>query len=237
MRRGYFDCRFGQLHVHHAMPSGGGFDEGLPVLCVHDAPGTGRMFTGVLALLGRDRSAYAPDVPGCGESDPPAARATIADYAAALGDFLDQMRLRQVAVLGLRLGALIAAEIALARPSQVQRAVLLSVPQLNDAGRAAPSAPAAPGAVAAGVEGLYRPREWQQWVVESATQYTLRERLARVTQPVLVLRPRDEHAESAARVRGILAGARVTDLDTPAFDLLASSPERIAAPVLEFLRG
>src|SRR6185437_5388989 len=29
-RRGYFECRYGQLHVHHAMPPGGGFEEGTP---------------------------------------------------------------------------------------------------------------------------------------------------------------------------------------------------------------
>ena len=44
VRRGYFECRYGQLHVHHAMPPGGGFEEGTPLLCVHDCPGSGRAF-------------------------------------------------------------------------------------------------------------------------------------------------------------------------------------------------
>ena len=62
-RRGYFECRYGQLHVHHAMPPGGGFEEGTPLLCLHDLPGSGRVFTRLLPLAGEDRTVYAPDLP------------------------------------------------------------------------------------------------------------------------------------------------------------------------------
>jgi hypothetical protein len=27
LRRAYHDCRYGQLHLHNAIPAGGGFDE------------------------------------------------------------------------------------------------------------------------------------------------------------------------------------------------------------------
>src|SRR5215469_16355506 len=69
VRRGYFECRCGQLHVHNAIPPGGGFEEGTPLLCLHQASGSGRVFQKLLVLAGRDRSVYAPDMPGCGESD------------------------------------------------------------------------------------------------------------------------------------------------------------------------
>jgi pimeloyl-ACP methyl ester carboxylesterase len=71
---------------------------------------------------------YAPDLPGSGESDPPPPPAQPTDYAAALGDFLDSLRLRQVDVLGYRGGTLAAIELAAARPNQVRRVVLMSVP-------------------------------------------------------------------------------------------------------------
>jgi pimeloyl-ACP methyl ester carboxylesterase len=125
VRRGYFECRYGQLHVHNAIPWGGGFEEGTPLLCLHDLPGSGRTFTAFLALAGRDRSVYAPDLPGSGESDPPAAAATLADHAAALGDFLESLRLRQVDVLGYGAGVPLALELALERPAQVRRLVLV----------------------------------------------------------------------------------------------------------------
>src|SRR5882757_10063453 len=88
VRRAYFESRFGQLHVHNAIPPGGGFEEGTPLLCLHKSPLSGRLFERFLALAGRDRSVYAPDIPGFGESDAPTSRPTMVEYAAAIGDFL-----------------------------------------------------------------------------------------------------------------------------------------------------
>jgi pimeloyl-ACP methyl ester carboxylesterase len=128
VRRGYFECRYGQLHVHNVMPAGGGFEEGTALLCVHDPPATARQFVRFLPLAGRDRSVYAPDLPGSGESDPAPPPVQPTDYATALGDFLDSLRLRQVDVLGYRGGTLPATELAAARPNQVRRLMLVSVP-------------------------------------------------------------------------------------------------------------
>ncbi|HEX4387435.1 MAG TPA: alpha/beta fold hydrolase [Steroidobacteraceae bacterium] len=218
VRRGYFECRYGQLHLHNAMPPGGGFEEGTALLCLHDCPGSGRLFTRFLALAGRDRSVYAPDLPGFGESDAPLAAPVLADYAAALGDFLDGMRLRRLDVLGVRIGALIGAELALARPSQVARLVMV-----------APAA-AAPAERA----GAELPRE-QRWALEAASQYPSRERLARITQKLLVLKTRDEGADG--RLRGLPAAARVAELELPGRELLAAAPERLGEAVRDFLRG
>jgi pimeloyl-ACP methyl ester carboxylesterase len=218
VRRGYFECRYGQLHLHNAMPPGGGFEEGTALLCLHDCPGSGRLFTRFLALAGRDRSVYAPDLPGFGESDAPLAAPALADYAAALGDFLDGMRLRRLDVLGVRIGALIGAELALARPSQVARLVMV-----------APAA-AAPAERA----GEELPRE-QRWALEAAAQYPSRERLARITQKLLVLKTRDEGADG--RLRELPAAARVAELELPGRELLAAAPERLGEAVRDFLRG
>jgi pimeloyl-ACP methyl ester carboxylesterase len=129
VRRGYFECRYGQLHVHNAIPSGGGFEEGTSLLCLHPAAMSGRVFQRFLRLMCRDRSVYAPDLPGCGESDGPIGRATAVDYAAAIGDFLDSMRFRQIDLLGYHAGALVAIELAIARPQQIRRVVLVGVPE------------------------------------------------------------------------------------------------------------
>ena len=123
-RRAYFDCRYGQLHVHYAIPAGGGFDEATPLLCIASAPGSGRFFRPLLKPLGRDRSVYAPDLPGCGESDPVPAHASSADLAAALGDLLDSMLLRQIDLLAHESGVAIALAMVQQRPTQVGRVVL-----------------------------------------------------------------------------------------------------------------
>ena len=225
VRRGYFECRFGQLHLHNAMPPGGGFEEGTPLLCLHDVPGSGRSFTPLLALAGRERSVYAPDLPGCGESDGPAGPAALADYARALGDFLDSMRLRSLDILGVRGGALLAAELALERGAQVGRLVMLSVPLPRAGERSVLPAPAAD--VGEGLRAL----------AEALEKYPARERLARLTQKLLVLRAHDELAEPSARVREVLPASRVLELETGARELLASQPARLLEAVRDFLRG
>jgi pimeloyl-ACP methyl ester carboxylesterase len=124
----YVDCRFGQLHLHTAFPSSGGFDELTPLVCVPPLTKSGRVFRPLLKDLGRDRSAYAPDLPGCGESDAPHQPAEVPDQAAAVADLLDSLRLRHVDVLGYQGGSAAAVELALARPEQVRRVVLIGIP-------------------------------------------------------------------------------------------------------------
>jgi pimeloyl-ACP methyl ester carboxylesterase len=128
LRKMYVDCRFGQLHLHTSFPSSGGFDELTPVLCVAPPTLTGRAFRPLLRDLGRDRSVYAPDLPGSGESDAPDHAPTVADQAAAFIDLIDSLRLKQVDVIGYQAGALASIELALARPEQVRRIVLIGVP-------------------------------------------------------------------------------------------------------------
>lgn len=128
LRKMYVDCRFGQLHLHTSFPSSGGFDELTPLVCITPSTLTGRAFRPVLHDLGRDRSVYAPDLPGSGESDAPDHAPTVADHAAAFVDLIDSLRLKQVDVIGYQAGALAAIELALAKPGQVRRLILIGVP-------------------------------------------------------------------------------------------------------------
>jgi pimeloyl-ACP methyl ester carboxylesterase len=127
-RKMYVDCRYGQLHMHTAFPSSGGFDELTPLVCIAPPQHTGRIFRPLLRDLGRDRSVYAPDLPGSGESDGPDHAPGIADFSAAFVDLIDSLRLRQVDVLGYQGGSLAAIELAVARAEQVRRVALVGVP-------------------------------------------------------------------------------------------------------------
>jgi pimeloyl-ACP methyl ester carboxylesterase len=218
VRRGYFESRYGQLHVHNAIPPGGGFEEGPPLLCLHGTQGSGRTFKHLLALLGRDRSVYAPDLPGYGESDGPSQPMSAADYTAAIGDFVDNMRLRHVDLLAHGAGTVLATELALARGQQVRRLVLVSVPL--------GPARASGGADAPGAD-----------LAAAAAAYALRERLGRVSQPLLILRPRDEWWDATARVRETQPAARIVDLPDHGPDLFQSAPGAVADAMRAFLRG
>jgi pimeloyl-ACP methyl ester carboxylesterase len=127
IRRAYFDCRFGQLHVRTAFPTTGGFDEQVTLFCLHPASTSGRSFDRLLPEIAGERSVYAPDLPGCGESDAAAGGGSTA-AAAAVADLASTLRLRQIDVLGLADGCGVALALAGARPELVRCLVLIGNP-------------------------------------------------------------------------------------------------------------
>jgi pimeloyl-ACP methyl ester carboxylesterase len=263
LRRGYFECRFGQLHVLNAIPPGGGFDEGTPLIALHQSPQSGSTFARFLPLIGRDRSAYAPDLPGFGASDRPPARPGVSDYAAAIADFCDSMRFRQVDVLGYGSGSLIAIELALIRTSVVRRVMCVGLPLASESEREAFRR--APWPVHPTDDGSYLAAEWERtrstgaglnldmlarsfaeklnngpwawWGLQAAFEYPVRDRLGRVSQPTLIVRPRDEWWEATLRARELLPRARIVDLPDVGAEVFDTAPERLAAVIREFLRS
>jgi pimeloyl-ACP methyl ester carboxylesterase len=129
-RRAYFDCRFGQLHVRTAFPATGGFDEQVTLFCLHSDQGSSGTFARFLPEMADVRSVYAPDLPGLGESDPSPTSGVDA-AADAISDLADDLRLRQIDVLGLHSGARVSLDLAAARPALVRRLVLVGVPAVD----------------------------------------------------------------------------------------------------------
>jgi pimeloyl-ACP methyl ester carboxylesterase len=125
-RRAYFDCQFGQLHVRTAFPTTGGFDEQVTLFCLHAIDGSSRSFSRLLPQLADVRSVYAPDLPGYGESDPSPTK-SMAEAAMAISDLANDLRLRQIDLMGIQYGAGVAVELAAARPELVKRLVLADV--------------------------------------------------------------------------------------------------------------
>ena len=214
VRRGYFECRYGQLHVHNAMPPGRRVSRRARRCCAcTTCPGSGRVFAPFLRLAGRDRSVYAPDLPGFGESDAPVAAPHSRDYVGALGDFLDAMRLRKLDVLGLAPARCSPPSLPPARGAQIGRVVL----RLG----AAPGGPSSVPFRAEAPLPEQRSAARRRW-----RSYPVRERLAQLTQRLLVLRPRDDLWEATARVaRGAAGGPRAWNWNCPADELLARAPE------------
>jgi len=225
LRRAYFECRYGQLHVHNAIPAGGGFDEQTTLICLHASSGTGRAFLEVSRILGASRSVYSPDTPGCGESDAPPQQLSIGGYAESIGDFLDSMRFRQVDLLGAHSGAAVAAELAISRPKVVRRVVMVGAPALDAEQRRSYRDLSAP-------EGTPRGALWARAAV---IDWDPDQRLPMVKQPLLVLRPRDNFWEAGARVGKLVPAARVVDLPDQDRNVLEKAPALVARHVTDFL--
>jgi pimeloyl-ACP methyl ester carboxylesterase len=262
VRRSYAESRAGQIHVWTAYPSGGGFDERTPVICLHHAGGSGRLFAPMLRELGHDRSVYAPDLPGHGSSDTSNGKLSVADLSAAMGDFIDGLRLRQVDLFGHQLGTLVAAELAIARPQQIRRVMLWGVPAYaaNDRVSLLQSSPA----LGAREDGSDVVEEWQRALsrrgpnapistlvddfadrmrsgasgakaLAATMDYPLSERLPLIKQPTLVLRLKDEFWDQAPRARAALPNGSMLDLPDYGQGFLSAAPQRFASVAREFL--
>jgi len=260
VRRSYADCRYGQLNVATAYPSGGGFDERAPLVCLHHSGGSNRIFSALLPELGRDRSVYSLDLPGHGNSDPATGTPAMADFAGAIGDFVNGLRLRTFDLLGVEAGSLVAAEIAASRGPQVRRAVFVSLPYPTQAPRQiAPraDAPAAQEAV------NFVAEEWQRFSqargahlsaaalqaafadhlrATSATalrvamaEYPLAQRLPLVRLPSLVLCPNDEYREQTLRAKSCLSQGSLVELSEFGSNVMAAAPLKVAQLTREFL--
>lgn len=258
IRRSYAESRFGQVHVWTAYPSGGGFDERTPLVCLHHGGGSGRFFAPMLRELGSDRSVYAVDLPGHGTSDAPASRISVAEFAGAVGDFLDGLRLRTVDIFGYQLGAQVSAELAIARPQQVRRVMLWGVPGYAPQDRIAqlpasarddgsdvaeewrravenrgPGTPIA--ALAEDFSDRLRAGAFGARALAASQEYPVAERLPLVRQQTLVMRLKDEFWEHAPRVRSALPNATLLDLSDYGQGFIAAAPQRFAAVAREFL--
>lgn len=262
IRRSYAECRYGQLHLTTAYPSGGGFDEKVPLICLHPAGSSSHYFSALLPELGRDRSIYAFDLPGYGSSDAPASDWSAADLAAAIGEFVDSLRLRSVDVAGVQLGALCATEMAAARPQQVRRLVLASVPHFTAHEAKSPEwthQTALPTA-----DGSHLLKDWQQLqrsrgplatpeqlteeladvlrsrrrstqAMQTMLDYPTAKRLAGLRQSGLILRTRDEFYEHTLRAKSSLAQSLIEELPDSGSNLFGNQPQRVLQLIRQFL--
>lgn len=128
VKRAYVDGRYGQMHYRIAVPAQADTSEHPPIVFFHQSPSSGRPFEGLVSEMGRDRIAIAVDTPGFGDSDPPPAPPTIADYAAAMTSFLNALNLDEVDVMGDHTGAKVAVELSLQQPDRVRRLVFNACP-------------------------------------------------------------------------------------------------------------
>ena len=69
-RRGYTDCRFGQLHYIRAVPATG-VTSRPPLILLHQNPSSSVEYEALLKVMATDREVVAFDTPGNGMSDWP----------------------------------------------------------------------------------------------------------------------------------------------------------------------
>lgn len=117
----YRYIQVGKLRISHVDAG-----SGEPVLLMHGLGGSIESWTNNIDGLAKSMRVIAVDLPGFGLSDKPKMNYTIKFYREFLIQFLKQLQLEQVSIVGSSLGGQVAAEVAISRPSLVKKLVLIS---------------------------------------------------------------------------------------------------------------
>lgn len=134
--RGYCPGPFGQMHWH-GWGLGQRSTNHSDLYCLHPSPYSGAAFNTLAPHLIAGRRVVAPDYPGFGASDPASDKPSITDFALAAIAVSDTLSPNQpIDVLGFHTGSLVAAEMALLRPDQVNNVVLVDIPAFEPETRA-----------------------------------------------------------------------------------------------------
>jgi 2-hydroxy-6-oxonona-2,4-dienedioate hydrolase len=118
-----------RVHAH----AGG---EGPSVVLVHGYGVSGRYMLPLAGILASSCTAFAPDLPGHGQSEAAATPLGIGDLAEALGDWLDAVGLERPALVANSMGCQIVTELAVRQPERVGPMVLVG-PTIDPARRSA----------------------------------------------------------------------------------------------------
>jgi pimeloyl-ACP methyl ester carboxylesterase len=271
VRRGYVDCRFGQLHYVRAAPSKG-TGRLPPLVLLHQNPSSSVEYDALLRAMGSDREVVAFDTPGNGMSDWPPEPLDLSGYAGAFADGIRALSLGgsgTVDVFGYHTGTLLAAELAIAEADKVGRLVMSGIPfrtpeerrerleeierrpRISDDGEAIfgqlrrlwtfvvtnrdPRVPLQRAADLFVEKAKPLDRYW--WPYQGVWTYDVKQRFPLISQPVLILQPREALSESSVQAAKFIANVRVLELPELDRDVFDVGSPMIASKLREFLVG
>lgn len=260
--RRLLETRHGVLHVWRT-PS---VEDGLPLVCLHMSPQSGRQFHPLARLLAGERELIMIDRLGFGYSDPVAERRPFPEYARASLDAVDGLDIGRFDLLGIHTGTSEAVALREEAPERVRSVVLAALPVFsNEELHQFRSTYAHPPAVEE--DGSHfaviweRFRRWQgetpSWPTEltnervlddvrawpssaptyaSLFDYEIGERLRQISQPLLVMAPRDDIWVQTQRGLELLPEhAEVVDMSHLTHEIFAVHADTIAGHLRGFL--
>jgi pimeloyl-ACP methyl ester carboxylesterase len=105
---------------------------GRPVLFLHGWLGSWRYWMSTMQALSTTYRTYALDLWGFGDSDKSKFRYNVSDYVTLIDDFVNNMGIDQMPLVGHALGATVALEYAIRHPERVDKLMLISLPINSD---------------------------------------------------------------------------------------------------------
>jgi len=259
VRRAYANGPYGQIHYRRSGPDG----VRSPLLLLHPCPGSGYLFDALLAEMGRDRTVIAPDLPGFGMSDAPGAAPGMQGYADAMLELDTALGLSIFDVMGYHAGGVVGVEMARQQPNAVRKLIMIGAPVFTAEERETMNARFAvhgPDDRAKAMDkswpifksdfwkmGPDATRTWNiyldgqknpeasSWGLRAAVSYDLAGALPGLTQPTLVLNPKDDLAAYTPRAGAYLKNGRIHDLPEWTHGMLDAKTAEVAKIVRDFL--
>lgn len=131
--RGLAATSAGQLHYRDSDPDHDHGQSGLsPILIMHINQRSSAMYVELAEILAGTRRVIAMDHPSFGMSDHVIGDPGIADYGRWAFELLDALEIDRVVLLGEAVSAIIAAEMAAAKPERVDKVVMVNCPLWDD---------------------------------------------------------------------------------------------------------
>lgn len=130
IKRGYTECRFGQLHFIRGAPISASIQKPTLVL-LHQNPSSSVEYEPLIKEMAQDREVVAFDTPGNGMSDWPPEPMDIAGYAQSFADGIESLNLggqAPVDLFGFHTGSFLATELAISLPNKISRLVMSGIP-------------------------------------------------------------------------------------------------------------
>jgi len=227
---------------------------------LHMSPVSSRNFVPQLERLGADRLAFAADIPGFGESEAPTQLPSIGDLADIMTDVIKEVGGGEpIDLMGDHTGAVIAIDLAARYPELIRKVALNTVPYFGAEARAervahsAYTEPAEDGAHLASrwqsMARLYGPYmdmravetnfvealrggPFGHWGHHAVFSYDMDPVLPKITQPILVFRPKDGLEENTLRAKPLIKNVKVIDLLGYGYGFMETQADEVA----EYLR-
>ena len=219
--RGTSPTRFGGIHWYQWKP---GYETlsgstAADLYLLHPMPHDGAFFETIAPLLAAGRTVIAPDYPGYGRSDPFRGTPTIGDYADAMIDTVRALNTRGPAdLLGFHTGCLVATEMSLRYPQDVNRVVQVDVPFFDERKRK---------------ELLGN--DWARGGFVAAFTYSCEDRYVKVAHETLVIATASDLLEPSRLAAAAINGGELVEFPAVEAPALVNGAETIAKAALRFL--
>jgi len=240
---GRWEARVYSSRGPHTAPDGPVF------VLLHGIGMSHRYFRRLQQVLAGHGEVHSFDLPGFGAAAKPERQLTVADYAAATADTLDQLGTGPAVVVGHSMGTQFATELARLRPDLVSHVVLIG-PVVDSARRSVLRQ-----ALALGTDSLTESpagnaivftdylRSGIRWYLTELPvmmSYDLETGLSRIAQPVLVVRGSHDPVARRSWCQKLAATAvrgRFLEIPGKPHIVQHGAPARLAADILAFSRS